>query len=117
MRAMAEEHDATSLVRHEGCPIWCGGHAVGERSGVEHYGVVGELCLPAHLDLGRALGSYVVANTRSGADTGVTASVSVLAPAAEVCLSSSEARALGELLVRAADRVDSEKQTSSSRPG
>jgi hypothetical protein len=117
MRAVAEEHDATNLVRHESCPVWCGGHAVGERSGVEHYGVVGELSLPAHLDVCRAPGSYVVANTRTGADTGATASVSLLAPAAEVCLSSSEARALGELLVQAADRVDSEKQASCSRLG
>jgi hypothetical protein len=114
---MTEEHDATNLVRHESCPVWCGGHTLGERSGVEHYGVVGEMSLPAHLDICRALGSYVVANTRTGADTGVAASVSLLAPAAEVCLSSSEARALGELLVRAADRVDSGKQASGSRRG
>jgi hypothetical protein len=109
---MAEEHAATNLVRHESCPVWCGGHALGERPDVEHYGVVGELSLPAHLDLCRAMGSYVVANTRTGADTGVAAFISLLAPAAEVCLSSAEARALAELLLRAAERVDSEKDSS-----
>lgn len=105
MTAVADYDDATELVRRAGCPAWCGGHAVDEHPDVEHYGVVGEVCLP---DSGRlSTGNYVVANSQPGTDSAPTF-VSLLAPAAEVHLSAAEARALAALLLAATEQGDVE---------